>query len=78
MKRTSLDHLIQHLEKIKSSDNYLLSPLLPETVIDSHKYSIIPDIFDRLIVTESILKGTPVLTCDRIIQKSGLIQTIWE
>jgi PIN domain nuclease of toxin-antitoxin system len=73
----SLDHLLPHLRAMAASTNYPLSHLLPETVIASHQYTIIPDIFDRLIVTETISRNVPLITRDPVIQQSGLIATIW-
>ena len=73
----SLDHLLPHLRAMAASDNYPLLPLLPETVIASHEHTIIPDIFDRLIVTETISRGVPLVTRDPVIQQSGLVSTIW-
>jgi predicted nucleic acid-binding protein len=49
----SLDQILLHLRTMATSLNYPLSPLLPEMVIASHQYPIIPDIFDRLIVTDA-------------------------
>ena len=74
----SLDHLLPHLRAMAASDNYPLSPLLPETVVASHQYTSIPDIFDRLIVTETISRGVPLVTRDPVIRQSGLISTIWD
>lgn len=74
----SLDHLLPHLRAMSASDNYPLLPLLPETVIASHQYTIIPDIFDRLIVTETISRSVPLVTRDPVIRQSGLISTIWD
>ncbi len=74
----SLDHLIPHLHSMNRSRNYVLTPLLPITVIASHEHTIIPDIFDRLIVTEAILKDLPVITRDRTICESGIVSTIWD
>ncbi len=74
----SLDHLLLHLRAMAASDNYPLSPLLPETVIASHQYTTIPDIFDRLIVTEAISRGVPLVTRDPVIRQSGLISTVWD
>ncbi|MFO1350947.1 MAG: hypothetical protein U1F68_09850 [Gammaproteobacteria bacterium] len=68
----SLDRLLRHLRAMADSDNYPLSPLLPEAVIASHAYTIIPDIFDRLVVTEAIACNIPVLTRDPVIQQAGL------
>ena len=74
----SLDHLIPELRAMAESDNYPLSPLLPETVIASHEYTLIPDIFDRLIVTEAILSDLPIVTRDPVIRESGLVTTLWD
>ncbi len=74
----SLTHLLPHLRAMEKSDNYQLSSLSPATVIASHAYTSIPDIFDRLIVTEAIQRGFPLVTRDPIIRQSGLIATIWD
>ena len=74
----SLDHLIPYLHSMNESENYPLAPLLPKTVIASHEHTIIPDIFDRLIVTEAILKDLSIITRDQTIRESGLVSTIWD
>lgn len=66
----SLEHLLPHLRAMAESDNYPLLPLLPETVIASHVYTTIPDIFDRLIVAEAIAHGLPLITRDPVIRQS--------
>jgi PIN domain nuclease of toxin-antitoxin system len=74
----SLDHFLPYLRAMATSTNYLLLSLLPQIVIDSHQYTMIPDIFDRLIVTDAISHSVPLLTRDPVIQQSGLISTIWD
>ena len=74
----TLDHLLPHLQEMATSETYPLCPLLPETVIASHEYVTIPDIFDRLIVTEALSRGVAVLTRDPVIQESGLVSIIWD
>ncbi len=75
----TLAHLIPHLRiMVAECVNYDLTPLLPETVIASHKYTNIPDIFDRLIVTEAVLRDLPIITRDQLIQQSGIVSTIWD
>jgi PIN domain nuclease of toxin-antitoxin system len=74
----SLDHLIPYLHSMNESENYPLAPLLPKTVIASHEHTIIPDIFDRLIVTEAILRDLSIITRDQTIRESGLVSTIWD
>ena len=78
LQTAAIDHIIPYLRAMAESDNYMLSPLHPETVIASHKHTSIPDIFDRLIATEAVLRGLYVVTRDQVIRESGLVTTIWD
>lgn len=73
-----LADLLPHLEALDHSQNYSLLSLQPSTVLASHHYAAIPDIFDRLTVTEGILRGIPLITKDPVIRGSGLVPTIWD
>jgi hypothetical protein len=57
-----LDQLLTQLEAMAASETYPLTPLLPQTVIASHEHTVVPDIFDRLIVTEAVERGVAILT----------------
>lgn len=70
--------LLPHFEAIRGSDNYQLCPLLPETVLRSTDLSTIPDIFDRLIAAEALVRGVPVITRDPALRDADLISTIWD
>jgi PIN domain nuclease of toxin-antitoxin system len=59
-----------------SSDHELLS-LLPDTVLASRTLTILPDIFDRLIVAEALRLGLPLITHDSAITNSGLVNVVW-
>lgn len=72
LRGVTLAHLLPYLDAMATSDNYPLCPLLP------HTYTVIPDIFDRLIVTEAISRGLSLLTRDTIIRASGLVAVIWD
>ncbi len=72
------DDLIQALTSLRNASNYLFLPLQPATVIASHTLSQVPDIFDRLIITEARQLKVPVITCDTTIIDSGLVDVIWE
>lgn len=74
----SPNHLLPQLRAMAESDNYSLAALLPATVIASHEYTRIPDIFDRLIVAEAILSECPIITRDPVIRGSGLVTTVWD
>ena len=78
LRGVTLAHLLPYLDVMATSDNCPLCPLRPHTVIASHHYTIIPDIFDRLIVTEAISHGLPLLTRDTMIRASGLVAVIWD
>ena len=47
----NLDRMLPHIRSMNHGSNYTLLALAPTTVIASHQYVQIPDIFDRLIVT---------------------------
>ena len=74
----AMPQLLTHLNFIQSRANYILLPLLPETVIASHTLTAIPDIFDRLVVAEARRLGVPVLTRDATISASGLVSVAWD
>lgn len=74
----TLPELILHLNWMKNQPNYELLPLDPDLVISSHALTVIPDIFDRLIVAEALRLNLPLITCDSVIQKSGAIKVIWD
>jgi len=52
--------------------------LLPETVISSHAFTAIPDIFDRLVVAEAQRLGVPLITRDTAISASELVEVVWD
>lgn len=74
----AMPQLIAHLQWMSGQPNYELPPLTPELVISSRTLTAIPDIFDRLIVAETLQLGLPLITCDSVIRASGLVQIIWD
>lgn len=74
----TMSQLEIELELMRSSINFEFLPLFPETVIQSHTLTAIPDIFDRLIVAEALRLGFPLLTGDSVIHASGLVTAIWD
>lgn len=73
-----LEALLSQFEAVRDSDNYRLSTLTADTVLASHRFSAIPDIFDRLIVAEADRRRLPLLTRDPVIRESQLVQTVWD
>lgn len=72
-----LDRLVPHLSAARLSDNYALSDLAAETVLSSHSFAAIPDIFDRLIVAEAVARKLPLISRDSVIRDTGIVPTVW-
>jgi PIN domain nuclease of toxin-antitoxin system len=75
--KVSMAQLQGQLARIETSSNYVLVPLRPATVIASHQLTAIPDIFDRLVVTEAWERGLALLSRDPVIAGSGYVATLW-
>jgi PIN domain nuclease of toxin-antitoxin system len=74
----TMPELIQHLNWMKNQPNYELMPLDPDLVVSSHTLTVIPDIFDRLIVAEALRLNLPLITRDTVIRSSGLVNIVWD
>ena len=72
------EELVAHLSAAHHSDNYVLSDLQAKLVLDSHPFTVIPDIFDRLIGVEAVARGLPLISRDPVIRESGLVSTVWD
>lgn len=73
-----VEELIAHLGVALHSENYVLSDLRAKMVLDSHPFSVIPDIFDLLVVVEAVARGLPLSFRDSVIRDSGLVPMIWD
>lgn len=73
-----MSQLITQLSLTQNLVSYDFLPLLPDTVINSHTLTAVPDIFDRLIVAEAIRLGLPLITRDSVIRASGLVTVVWD
>jgi PIN domain nuclease of toxin-antitoxin system len=74
----TLSQLEIELELMRNNASYEFLALLPDTVINSHRLTAIPDIFDRLIVAEAVRLGLPLITKDSVITASGLVTVVWD
>jgi PIN domain nuclease of toxin-antitoxin system len=74
----AIPQLLAELNALQAKTNYTLLPLLPETVINSHTLTAIPDIFDRLVVAEALRLGLPLITRDATIAGTGLVRMVWD
>ena len=74
----TMPELLAQLNVMQGSANYMMLPLLPETVIASPSHAVIPDIFDRLIVTEAQRLVLPLITRDKDIRTAGIVDVLWD
>ncbi len=70
--------LLAQLSVMRASRNFPLTALTPDIVVASSGFTMVPDIFDRLIVTEAVGKGLPVISKDPIVSSSGLVSVVWD
>jgi len=74
----TMSQLEIELNLMQHSACYEFLPLLPNLVISSRTLTAIPDIFDRLVVAETLQLGLPLITNDSVIRASGLVNVIWD
>lgn len=70
--------MLNQIAQMRLSTNYVLLPLLPDTVIISAALTAIPDIFDRLVAAEAHTLQVPLITRDPLIIASGYVATLWD
>lgn len=63
---------------MRQSACYEFLPLLPDQVFASRILTVIPEIFDRLIVAEALRLSLPLITRDSVIHKSGAVNVVWD
>ena len=63
---------------MRQSANYEFLPLLPDDIFNSRILTVIPDIFDRLIVSEALRMGVPLISNDTVIRSSGVVNVVWD
>jgi PIN domain nuclease of toxin-antitoxin system len=66
------------IDQMRESANYRPSTLDPDMVLRSASLSSIPDIFDRIIATEALVRGVPLLSRDPVLRGTTGIVTIWD
>jgi PIN domain nuclease of toxin-antitoxin system len=67
----------QILARLQAHAGFVLTPLVPETVFVIKNLTALPDIHDRLIVAEAIVRQATLITRDAAIRASGLVATLW-
>lgn len=63
---------------MRQSANYEFLPLSPDDIFNSRILAVIPDIFDRLIVSEALRMGVPLISNDTVIRASGVVNVVWD
>ena len=64
-------------QRLEQSQQFVLLPLLPATLLDFDACQAVTEMHDRMIVANARLLNAPLITADREIVASGLVQTIW-
>ena len=62
---------------IQESDNFQISPLGLDELICLKEQIEIPEMHDRLIVYEALLKKGEIITKDKQIKDSGVAEIVW-
>lgn len=63
---------------MQQSASYEFLPLFPDQVFASRTLTVIPEIFDRLIVADALRLGFPLITSDSVIRASGVVNVVWD
>ena len=74
----TMPQLLIELRLMEQSASYEFLPLTHDLAITSRTLTVIPDIFDRLIIAEALRLNLPLITCDSVIHKSGVVNVIWD
>jgi PIN domain nuclease of toxin-antitoxin system len=64
------EHISILVSTVKQHPAYSLSTLNDQIILASQQFTDIPDIFDRLIATETYLLNAHLVSCDSIIRAS--------
>lgn len=73
-----ISECLESIRLLRTAENYLFLPLMPETILSTNTLVDVPDIFDRLIVAEARRLRASLITCDQGITASGLVDAVWE
>jgi PIN domain nuclease of toxin-antitoxin system len=66
------------IAQMRGSSNYPLSTLPPSLVLRSAEIPSIPDIFDRIIAAEALVRAVPLLSCDSVLRRVADVLTVWD
>ena len=64
-------------QKLDSGSQFVLTPFEAEDVLDFDRDSAVTEMHDRMIVGLARRLGCPLLTVDKNITASGVVQVVW-
>ncbi|HEX5315008.1 MAG TPA: type II toxin-antitoxin system VapC family toxin [Candidatus Kapabacteria bacterium] len=69
-------NLVEAIEIISRTSNYQIVDLNLEMIVEAQKVRGL-ELHDRLIVSTARVLGVPMLTSDKMITESGLVEVVW-
>ena len=75
-KQSPVDFRMQY-QRFEQSAQFILLPFFPATLLDFDLCNSIMEMHDRMIVADARRLNAPLITRDREITSSGLVQTVW-
>jgi PIN domain nuclease of toxin-antitoxin system len=75
-KKVDLD-VEEIIERICSNPNYIIKPFDFEQLSCIKRRTNISEMHDRIIVCEAITSNAKIITKDKKIQESGIVEVIW-
>jgi len=65
------------IAKLNACPNIWIAPLSLERVLKIREISVIPEMHDRMIVSEALAHKATLITKDRTIIEAGIVPTVW-
>ena len=72
--QADIDYL---LERIRWAPNFKVIPLELEALLLFRQQTAIEEIHDRMVVVEALRHNATLITKDKAIHKSGIVEVIW-
>ncbi|MBI5216712.1 MAG: PIN domain-containing protein [Ignavibacteriae bacterium] len=75
-KRITFDYG-EFLSNLVTSENYTIHPFDFDILLQMRRLEAIPELHDRIIVATALITESALITKDREIISSGIVQTFW-
>ena len=63
---------------IRQAENFDLGVNDTDLLLEAATFTTVRDPYDRLIIAQARVAGSPLITADETIQESGLVRTVWD